>query len=80
VGRTYAGILGLIAMLTVIARGVIAGGDPQTTLAMATGCLALFAAIGAVVGRLAAWTVDDAVRARLAADVAESSSAETNVS
>ena len=38
-GRTYAGILGLLAFGTVIARSLVRGGDVTSALSTASGAL-----------------------------------------
>jgi hypothetical protein len=70
VARIYAGVLGLLAFLTCLARGAFQGGRPGSILQ--TACLALlgFALLGQVIGAWAAWIVEDAVRGRLAAELA----------
>jgi hypothetical protein len=61
-GRTYAGILGVIAFLTVLLRGLIDGGSVETTMQTAVASLALMALLGAIIGRLGAWFVEDSIR------------------
>ena len=67
-GRVYAGVLGLIAFLTVLIRGAMAGSF-ESTLCTAVAYLFAFAAVGAVVGRLAGWVVDESVRMRFSAEL-----------
>jgi len=69
VGRIYAGVLGPLAFTTVTLRGVIGGADPKNLLVAAWLFLILFAAAGYVVGRLADWIIEDAVRSRLATEL-----------
>jgi hypothetical protein len=71
VARTYAGILGSLALVITLARGVLAGGGVDAVLW--TGCshLAIFAAIGAAVGWVAEQIVADAVHGRIAAKLAQ---------
>ena len=69
-GRTYAGILGLTAFLTIIARSVLHGGDPASALRWACIGLIMMTCIGAVIGRLAAWAVDESVREKMNAELA----------
>ncbi len=69
-GRIYAGILGPLAFLTVVARGMLNGANAQRLLFDAWLFLWIFAAVGYVVGRLAAWVVEDSVRSRLSAELA----------
>ena len=64
-GRTYAGILGALAMSVVIGRGLMAAGDVEATLATATLALAAFAILGAILGHLAQNTIDESVRTQL---------------
>ena len=69
-GRSYAGVLGLVAFLTVAARGLVHVEGTESTLLTATLSMAAFAAVGAAVGQLAAWLVLDSVRSRVAAEAA----------
>lgn len=68
--RSYAGILGLLAFLTCLARGLIQGSGPIALLAMACLLLFVFAATGCVIGWIAQRTVEEAVRGRVEAEVA----------
>jgi hypothetical protein len=70
VARAYAGILGYVAWAVVFFRGVKEGGAIEGVALTAAIHLVVFAAIGAVIGWLATTTVDDAVRNRLAAEIA----------
>ncbi len=74
-GRTYAGILGPLAFLITLVRGAIHAASASTTVFEATVFLVVFAAIGGLVGQIAAWIVDDSVRARLAAEMAAAAAA-----
>ena len=69
-GRKYAGILGPLACATVVARGLLGRHSVEATLLSASLCLFAFAAVGFVLGELAAWIVADAMRARLQAELA----------
>lgn len=64
--RTYAGILGPLAMLTTLAHGVLHGGAAEFTLESALVALWVFAAVGYLAGRIAAAILEDALRARMA--------------
>lgn len=64
-GRTYAGILGPLAMTVVICRGWLDSGGVLGTLNYAILALAAFAVLGAILGQLAQNTVDESVRTRL---------------
>ncbi len=66
-GRHYAGILGLLAFLTVAMRGLVRGAGVESMLLAAVIHLFLFAFVGYLVGQLAGWIVLDSVRAKLAA-------------
>jgi hypothetical protein len=70
VGRSYAGVLGPVAFVTMIARGVLGGGGSQTTLLHAWVALLLFASLGHVIGALASWIVQESVQDQVAAELA----------
>jgi hypothetical protein len=63
--RSYAGILGTLAMTTVICRGWLASGGVERTLTTATICLAVFALLGALLGQIAETALVQSVRAKL---------------
>jgi hypothetical protein len=63
-GRNYAGILGFLAFATVIARGVVGELDTVSTMALAVGCLFVFAIVGWTVGAVAEQTIIESVRYR----------------
>ncbi len=64
-GRTYAGILGPLAMVVMICRGWLGSGGIESTLAQATTYLVVFAIVGALIGHLAQATIDESVRSKL---------------
>lgn len=68
--RIYAGTLGLLAFLATLARGLRQSHGIETVLGAACVSLAIFAVLGGAIGGLARWIVEDAVRQRLAAEVA----------
>ena len=68
-GRSYAGILGLLAFATMVARGVLNQSSASSTCGSAAAMLFVFAAIGYVVGRIAENVVTDALKARFAAQM-----------
>ena len=67
--RIYAGILGLLAFATVVARGLAYGGPGGELIWSAVLGMFGFAAVGYAIGRTAQWIVDDSVRGRLAAEM-----------
>lgn len=66
--RIYAGILGPLALLTSLARGVVHAWPTERTLLVAWTSLIAFAGLGAVIGWTAQRIVDEEVRGRIAAD------------
>ena len=68
--RSYGGILGLLAFVSVIAHGCAHGGGAEPTLFAAW--LALLAAYpsGCIAGMLADWIVLESIRSKLAAEIA----------
>ena len=71
-GRVYAGVLGPLAMIVVICRGLASSGGVANTLSLATIYLAIFSVVGAVIGQIAQSTIDESVRARLQQQLAQS--------
>jgi hypothetical protein len=69
VGRTYAGILGSLAMAVVLVRGVMAGGGAEESLIHAVAAMIVFGLIGLVVGGIASWMVEEAVYAQVQQEV-----------
>jgi hypothetical protein len=78
-GRIYSGIMGPVALLTVMVRGWINGGNTATTLFQAWIALLVFSAVGFILGNLAAAIVEESVRGKVAAELAarESRSSES---
>lgn len=68
-GRDYAGILGTTALVTVIARGLVASGTLDSILPLAIGAMFLFAALGWLIGNVAARIVDESVQQRINAEL-----------
>ena len=64
-GRAYAGILGLLAFGTVIARNLVDGGSVESAMIYASLALFAFAALGFVIGVLAERIVVEAITTRL---------------
>ncbi len=69
VAYTYAGILGPLAMLAALMRGLTHGSGAETVVMTAWICLVVFACIGGAVGALAAWIVEQSVQARVLAEL-----------
>ena len=65
--RIYAGVLGPLALLVCLARGVIHAWDAETMVLYAWISLWGFAGLGAVLGWLAGRIVEDDLRTRIAA-------------
>ena len=63
-GPSYAGILGPIAFVAMLIRGVVGGGSANSVLLSSTVSLISFAAIGYVIGRLAEQIVLESVKQR----------------
>jgi hypothetical protein len=68
-GRTYAGILGLVACGIILARGLLAGGSAHGMLLAASGGMFVFAALGYLAGQTAELLVRDSVRSQFQAAV-----------
>jgi hypothetical protein len=64
-GRTYAGILGPLAMVVIICRGLKDSAGIEGTLTIAIVALAVYAIIGSVLGQIAQATIDDSVRQKI---------------
>ncbi|MGA2031536.1 MAG: hypothetical protein ABSG68_04715 [Thermoguttaceae bacterium] len=68
--RIYAGVLGPLAFITCLARGLVAGGGGDSLLANAWYSLLAFSALGCLIGWIAQRTVDESVGSRIAAELA----------
>jgi NhaP-type Na+/H+ or K+/H+ antiporter len=60
-------MLGLVAFLTCVVRGVLHAWPPQQALLVAWTSLLAFALLGSVIGWIAEWILEDEVRGRIAA-------------
>jgi hypothetical protein len=69
VGRAYAGILGPLAFLTVLAHGLLHSASTSGTLWRAVLALAAFAVVGCIAGQIAGQIVEDTVRGRLTTEL-----------
>jgi len=76
VARTYAGILGSLALLTSLARGFLHAQSTDTMLLTAWCSLMVFAAVGYVVGAIAARTVEESVIATVQSRLTQEKSSE----
>ncbi|HUT90870.1 MAG TPA: hypothetical protein VMY37_15300 [Thermoguttaceae bacterium] len=74
--RTYAGILGSLALLMSLARGFLHAQSTDTMLFTAWCSLMLFAAVGYVVGGIAARTVEESVIASVQSRLTQEESSE----
>jgi len=70
-GRSYAGILGPLACVLVIARGLIAGASAEPTLLAASAVLFGFGCIGYVAGQVADALVRESVRGQFESAMAD---------
>ena len=68
--RQYAGILGLLALMVSLMRGIIAGGASEATLWTAWLSLLAFTILGAVIGWLAERIVRESVSSRILSESA----------
>ena len=65
--RIYAGILGPVAFLTCLARGVLHAWSAEKALLVAWTSLLVFAALGSVIGWIAERILQEEARGRIAA-------------
>ena len=68
--RAYSGVLGVMAMIFVILRGLLLGIHADDILGMCLAVFAAFAAVGYVIGMIADRTVCESVENRFRAEVA----------
>lgn len=69
-GRIYAGTLGLLAFVTIIARGLIHNRADGSLMLYAAAAMFAFAAVGFLAGTIAQATVAEAVRRQFDNEVA----------
>ncbi len=74
--RQYAGILGLLALMVSLMRGIVAGGASQATLWTAWLGLLAFTVLGAVIGWLAERIVRESVSSQILSELQEKKSAQ----
>jgi hypothetical protein len=77
-GRTYAGVLGLLAMMVVICRGVMNSSGVEGTCTLAVLSMFVFAGVGSVLGHIAQLTVDESVRLKIEQGLADTAARATN--
>ena len=70
-GRLYAGVLGLLAMVVIVVRGVKDGAGAEGTLWTALIGLIVFAVVGLVLGSIAESTVKESVRQEMENQLAQ---------
>ena len=68
--RRYAAALGFLAFAAVLLRGALSGGSWDSAIGFATASLCGFAVFGAIAGRMAEGIVEEAIRSRLATEMA----------
>lgn len=68
--QTYAGILGSLAFLTSLARGLIHFGGTESVLWSVWLSLLVFSVVGYLIGWVAEKIVEDSVRGRISAELA----------
>lgn len=76
-GRSYAGILGTLAWGATLVRGLLFGVSPDTALFHGWLALLLFAPLGAALGTLAEWIVDQSVQQMIDQELAAQQSSAT---
>ena len=64
-GPSYAGILGTLAYVIVILRGVLQGYAVEGTIKLSILLLFVFVAIGYVIGKIAESTIEDSIQVQL---------------
>jgi hypothetical protein len=75
VAKKYAGILGIVAFLTVLTRGAMHNASLEGTVITSCGGAIVFAALGFVLGLAAESIVTEAVRRRFIEELNRSESA-----
>ncbi len=63
-GRHYAGVLGAVAFVTIVTRGLLERAEFDQTLKSAILFLVIFSFVGFLVGRLAGWIIFESVRSQ----------------
>ena len=76
--RTYAAVMALLAMVVMLLRGVKDGAGFDDTIVAALAWMALFGAIGMIVGAIAESTIVESVRTRIETELAGTTAAEAD--
>ncbi len=76
-GRSYAGVLGLVAFITVVVRAVGHQSGASATFPIAAAMLFVFAGLGYLVGSIAEWAIAADLKARFAEEVTRLQTAAT---
>ena len=77
-GRSYAGVLGLVAFTTMVMRGVCHQSGASATFPVAAAMLFVFAGLGYLLGSIAEGAIAADLRARFAEEMARLQSPPTN--
>ena len=78
--RQYAGILGLLALMVSLMRGIVAGGASEAALWTAWLSLLAFTVLGGVIGWLAERIVRESVSSRILSELQEQKPAQPSAS
>ncbi len=76
--RIYAGVLGFLAMLVSLARGLVHGSQPDQIIGNACFYLWVYAAIGYLAGWVAQTTIEASVRTRVHEQLSAQAAAEAS--
>lgn len=76
--RQYAGILGLLALVVSLMRGILAGGASEATLWTAWLGLLAFTVLGAVIGWLAERIVRESVSSQILSELPDKKPAQSS--
>ena len=77
-GRIYAGTLGWVALVTLIARGLMHGSAAGQSMLYAAGAMFAFAGLGWIAGSIAESTVAESVRRQFDKEVAANAEASSH--
>lgn len=77
VGRAYAGVLGPLAFITMLARECTTTAATSTKLVHAWVALVLFAVLGSIIGWVAGRIIEDSARAQIFTELAAAEAEQT---